>query len=284
VSVTGAGDENTHPLLRRGRDFVATAAAWIGALAKPMRVSLSSLAFIVERQRLRTGAIAVLLIAVASMGWGIDTRLIAAAGHLPAWLVDTFNEITDYGRSSWTLWPSGLLFLGLAAAATSAATRISRLVLASIAVRSGFVFLAIGIPGLVVSVGKRWIGRARPSDAGAFAYHPFSWVPDYASFPSGHSAAAFSALVALGAIFPRARWALWIYAITIALSRMIIAAHYPSDVIVGAMVGASGAILVREWFASRRLGFYVGRDGRVHAMAGPSFRRIKRVAEGFVGQ
>jgi len=284
MTVTGASDQNPNPLIMRGRQFVVTISVWVAALTKPPRVARSKHAFMVERQRLRTGAIAILLIAVALMGWGLDSAVIKATQRFPSWIVDTFNEITDYGRSSWTLWPCGLLVLATAVATTAAATRMSQRVLASIAVRLGFVFFAVGVPGLLVSIGKRWIGRGRPSEAGAFAYHPFSWVPDYASFPSGHAAAAFSALVAIGALFPRARAVLWIYAIVIAMSRIIIAAHYPSDVIVGAMVGAFGAILVREWFAARRLGFYVGNDGQVHAMPGPSLARIKKVAQALTAQ
>ena len=73
--------------------------------------------------------------------------------------------------------------------------------------------------------------------------------------PSGHATTAFAALVAIGAIFPQARALMWIYAVLIALSRVVITAHHPSDVIAGAIVGAVGALLVRNWFAARRLGF-----------------------------
>jgi len=45
-------------------------------------------------------------------------------------------------------------------------------------------------------------------------------------------------------------------------------------VIGGAIVGTVGALLVRDWFAARRLGFTVKSDGSVQAMPGPSFRRI----------
>ena len=69
------------------------------------------------------------------------------------------------------------------------------------------------------------------------------------------------ALVAIGAIWPQARALMWIYAVLIALSRVVVTAHHPSDVIAGAIVGASGALLVRNWFAARRLGFAVGSDG-----------------------
>ncbi|MBO0759549.1 MAG: phosphatase PAP2 family protein, partial [Bradyrhizobiaceae bacterium] len=83
---------------------------------------------------------------------------------------------------------------------------------------------------------------------------------------------------------PRARPVLWVYAITIAVSRVIISAHYPSDVVAGAAVGAIGAIFVREWFAARRLGFVVGSDGQVRALPGPSLKRIKKVAPSIAAQ
>ena len=67
---------------------------------------------------------------------------------------------------------------------------------------------------------------------------------------------------------------MWIYAVLIALSRVVITAHHPSDVIGGAIVGAVGAVMVRNWLAARRLGFSVAADGSVRAMPGPSFRRI----------
>ena len=123
-----------------------------------------------------------------------------------------------------------------------------RLVLAAWTVRLGFVFTAIALPGLFATIVKRLIGRARPLVAGddAFAYLPFGWKVDYASLPSGHATTAFAALVAIGAIFPQARALLWIYAVLIALSRVVLTAHYPSDVVAGAVVGAAGAWLVRS--------------------------------------
>ena len=65
---------------------------------------------------------------------------------------------------------------------------------------------------------------------------------------------------------------------TIAASRVIITVHYPSDVIAGALVGGFGALLVRNWFAARRLGFAIAPDGRVMALPGPSRHRIRMVA------
>jgi membrane-associated phospholipid phosphatase len=277
MTVTGASNDASHRLAKGARQFASIIGTWIAVLLRPARTRLPALAFIKERQSVRVGAVAAVIVVALSMMWA-DEPLIQGAERLPSAIQDTYDAITDFGRSGWVLWPTGILILVTAAATMRAPTRMAQLVLATIAVRFGYVFLAVGIPGLFVTIVKRWIGRVRPSQSGPFAYHPFSWNPAYASLPSGHSAAAFSALIAIGAIFPRARPVLWIYAVTIAMSRVIVSAHYPSDVIAGAVVGVIGAIFVREWFAARRLGFVVEADGRVRALPGPSLKRIKKVA------
>jgi len=104
------------------------------------------------------------------------------------------------------------------------------------------------------------------------------WRPEYASIPSGHGTTAFAAAIAIGALWPRARPYMWVYALLIALSRVVVTAHYPSDVIASAFFGILGAVLVRDWFAVRRLGFMIDHAGHVHALPGPSWRRIKAVA------
>jgi undecaprenyl-diphosphatase len=148
-------------------------------------------------------------------------------------------------------------------------------VLAALIVRFGFLFLAIGVPGLFVTIVKRLIGRARPnvgSPDDPFVYMPFGWEPEYASMPSGHATTAASAAIAIGAIWPRSRGVMWLYALVIMFSRVVVLAHHPSDVIAGAVVGAVGALGVRRWFAARRLLFSAA---DLRAFPGPSFKRIK---------
>jgi undecaprenyl-diphosphatase len=77
---------------------------------------------------------------------------------------------------------------------------------------------------------------------------------------------------------------LWIYALLIAASRVAVTAHYPSDVLAGALVGVVGALLVRRWFALRGLGFSIAPDGIVQQKAGPSLQRVKAVARALLGQ
>src|SRR6476660_6624579 len=95
----------------------------------------------------------------------IDAATINAVLRLPRWIVACFNSITDFGRSGWFLWPLGVLFLVLASL-PPIITRFSQLVLATIMVRVGFLFMAIGVPGLFVTTIKRMIGRARPMVVG----------------------------------------------------------------------------------------------------------------------
>jgi undecaprenyl-diphosphatase len=84
--------------------------------------------------------------------------------------------------------------------------------------------------------------------------------------------------MAIGALWPRARPFMWTYAVIIAVSRIVLTAHFPSDVIAGALIGMIGVLLVRDWFAARGLAFVLGADGAVRPLPGPSAARSKRVA------
>jgi undecaprenyl-diphosphatase len=221
--------------------------------------------------------------AVATAMLFLDAWAIAQQRNSPAWIVQLFARITEFGKSGWFLWPAAILVIAAAGLARPALGRLANLVILSFVVRIEFVFFAIGIPALMVSILKRLIGRARPSDWGPFHYVPFSWRPDFAAMPSGHGTAAFAAAFAIGAVWPRARLPMWIYAGVIAVSRVAVHAHFPSDVIAAAFVGVFGAVLVRNWFAARRLAFVRGPDGKVSALAGPSGRRIKRLAARLTG-
>ncbi len=233
--------------------------------------------------RLALGALAaILVVAVAVVA--LDARSVAGARALPAALIWPFLYITDLGLSGWFLFPTAVLLLAAAAAETAALPNFSRNVLAAISIRAGFIFMAIAVPGLVVAILKRLIGRARPFVAGedAWTSQLLVWRPDHASFPSGHATTAFAAAIAIGALWPRLRPVMWTYAVVIAVSRVIVTAHHPSDVIAGAIAGAIGALLVRNWYASRRLGFAVRADGTVFKLPGPAWRRVKAVARRLV--
>jgi membrane-associated phospholipid phosphatase len=271
-------DELKPPATKRA-GLLANARDWLALLSRTPRGAARRPAWRSPARLALGGLIALPLIALVMVL--LDAPAILAVGSLPGSVIDLFNVLTDYGTSDWFLVPIGLVLLIIALLASPALAHMSQLVLAAFTVRLGFVFAAIALPGLFVTIVKRLIGRARPfigGDADPFRYLPFVWRPDYASLPSGHATNVFAALVAIGLVCPRLRAIMLLYALTIAASRVIVLAHHPSDVIAGAIVGTLGALMVRDWFAARRLGFTIERDGRVRALPGPSLRRLTTVA------
>lgn len=204
-------------------------------------------------------------------------RLMPPRGSPELWPVRLY---TDLGNSRIFLVPLSAALMALLCWTAISARRIANLVLASLAVRFAYILIAISLPGLFGKAVKGMIGRSRPfvgGEANAFYFLPFSFDVRFESFPSGHANTAFAAAFAIAAVWPQTRYVMWTYAVLMALSRIVLLAHHPSDVLGGAVVGVIGAMLVREWFAARRLGFLIAPHGNVVAFPGPSLRRLKRV-------
>lgn len=190
--------------------------------------------------------------------------------------------LTDFGKDEYVL--AVLAALLIAIAVVSPALRgIQRSLLLGLGTRLQFIFCAVAFSNLITEVLKYCIGRGRPfvgGEANAFHFSHFAGNPAYYSFPSGHATTAFALALAVSAVWPQARIAMAVYALIIAATRLVLLAHHPSDVVAGAMVGIVGAMFVRYWFAARRLGFAIQRDGSIVSLVGPSSGRLKRVARG----
>jgi membrane-associated phospholipid phosphatase len=263
------------------RRTVTNLARWLSAVAGTQRVRRPQPAW-TRLGHLLLGAGAAFALVLATMLW-IDDLVIALQRRLTQREIELFEAVTDLGRSGYVLAPLALAITALAVVSSPALGRTRQLVLTAVAARLGFVFMAIAVPGVLVTVGKRLIGRARPyswESAGAFDFAPLRWHADFASLPSGHGTTAFATAFAIGALFPRMRVPLWMLAIMVAVSRVAVSAHYPSDVVAGAVIGVFGALVVRNWFAARRLGFLVAPDRSVQPLPGPSWHRLKRLATG----
>ena len=59
------------------------------------------------------------------------------------------------------------------------------------------------------------------------------------SFPSGHAASAFGGAWLLGTYYPRLRPLFYCIALIVAFCRVYVGAHYPSDVVAGAISGVT---------------------------------------------
>lgn len=64
---------------------------------------------------------------------------------------------------------------------------------------------------------------------------------DVFSFPSGHTLQAVLFTIMLGSQLPAMLWVLLPFTVLIALSRLVLGLHYPTDVLVGAGIGATFA-------------------------------------------
>jgi undecaprenyl-diphosphatase len=278
TAANGLNPETNGAAVPAWRRCAANVAAAVTILVRPARIHPHQ-PWLRSPQRLAIAAAVVVVVFLNGMIF-IDAAAIYEVERLPRWLISAFDWITDFGKAGWFLIPLGILFLGLAALPQSL-TRVSQFVLAAAMVRVGFLFVAIGAPSLFATIIKRLIGRSRPLATGVTdptVFDPFVWRVAYASLPSGHATTAFAVLAAIGSLWPRARTILLIYALLIAASRVVVTAHYPTDVAAGALVGIVGVWMVRRYFALRGLGFSIGPDGALHQFPGPSPRRIKSIA------
>src|SRR5712672_2992586 len=223
---------------------------------------------------------AILGAAIIALMYALDVPeigLMPQRGTASLWPV---RILTDFGKSAYVLWLlAGMLF---AVAIISPRLRATpRSLLLGFGTRLQFLFFAVLVPVLTGEAIKWVVGRGRPfvgGEANAFNFAHFAGTDAYASFPSGHAITSFALAFAVSAVWPQARPAMIVYAILIAISRLVLLAHHPSDVVAGALIGVVGAMLVRYWFAARRLGFAIRRDGAIVPLAGPSLGHLKRVA------
>ena len=261
----------------------AAAFAWL-SLAQLVRAPSHSRRAEAARRSARHGLwlTAVIGAAIITLMYALDVQeigLMPPRGTASLWPI---RIITDFGKDEYVLWSLAALLIAVAIVGP-ALQGIPRSLLFGLGTRLQFLFLAVLVPVIIGELLKWSIGRGRPfvgGKADAFNFSHFAGTQAYSSFPSGHSTTAFALAFAVSAVWPQARIAMAIYAIVIAATRLVLLAHHPSDVVAGALVGITGAMFVRYWFAARRLGFAIHGDGTIVPLPGPSSGRLKRVARG----
>lgn len=83
---------------------------------------------------------------------------------------------------------------------------------------------------------KEFFARPRPCDVLTDVITPLGCTGTY-SFPSNHALNNFAAASFFSFLFPQFRTVLFITASLIAISRVYLGLHYPSDIIGGAVIG-----------------------------------------------
>ena len=175
--------------------------------------------------------------------------------HVPEGARPLLTALTTLGESHWYLWPTGLLSLAILIGHYASQDSPRRRTLNWIGGIAFYLFASIALSGIVTDIVKPIVGRARPKllygEQQFYGFNPFSWGADNWSFPSGHATTFFALALAIAFLQPRWRLALVVLAAALTLTRPLLGAHYPSDVIAGAIVGAGTAALLRVWLAQR---------------------------------
>lgn len=147
------------------------------------------------------------------------------------WLMPRITALGDYGLI-WIL--LGVILLLLPRQRTTG----GKILLA--------LFLSLLFCNLIL---KNLVCRIRPFDLvegiTLLVPPPTDW-----SFPSGHTSASFAASLVLLRDGKPWGWAALVLALLIALSRLYLYVHYPSDVLAGALIG-TGCGLLAHWLWSK---------------------------------
>ena len=109
--------------------------------------------------------------------------------------------------------------------------------------KAGFcVLIAISLGFLVSNlILKPWVARTRPYDINTAITLLISKPSDF-SFPSGHTTASFASALAILYHHKKIGIGALVLAILVSLSRLYLYVHFPTDVLVGAIVGTLASI------------------------------------------
>lgn len=191
----------------------------------------------------------------------LDSHAAAMQDLWPDWIRKPARFLTDIGKSWWIITLTVILIVAgtmLHRFATSENRR--KIGIQSIQMAS-YVLVTVSIAGLISNLVKRAIGRPRPEmwmDHGIFSFNPFMHDSEFESFPSGHATTSGALFAALALLFPRFRWPLLLIGLYLAVTRVFVGAHYPSDVMVGFGWGIWFAFFMAVIFARHGLLFSHG--------------------------
>lgn len=102
--------------------------------------------------------------------------------------------------------------------------------------------IAFGVERAIYLFAKNGFKRKRPANV-LYDYSSVIVASDEFSFPSGHSSAAFLMVTLLVLVYGPAFVVLYVWAALVAISRVLLGVHFPTDILVGSVMGFTIAFL-----------------------------------------
>ena len=106
-----------------------------------------------------------------------------------------------------------------------------------------FLFTTTFVTGVLTQILKHIVGRPRPNYAiekNFSEFNFFNFDSSFHSFPSGHTSTIFVVAFAISLLTPRIKYAYIFFASIIAFSRVMVGAHYLTDVLAGIALALIG--------------------------------------------
>ena len=117
-----------------------------------------------------------------------------------------------------------------------------------------FSFVYLSFVGIATQILKHIIGRPRPNHADferGFDFNFFSTDASFHSFPSGHSSTIFAVTLIMILLVPRLKLFFLFFGFVIALSRVVVGAHFTTDIIAGGLLALISYKIVVSIFEHR---------------------------------
>jgi lipid A 4'-phosphatase len=161
------------------------------------------------------------------------------------YLKEFFVGITDLGNSLWYFLFFALLFFSSYLIKTL--NILGKKKYFYLKKFSVFSFSYLLLVGVITQIIKHLVGRPRPNHSQldvSFEFNFFSTESSFHSFPSGHTSTIIAVIIIMALTIPNLRYFFYLFGFLIASSRVVVGAHFLTDVIGGAII----AICVYKMF------------------------------------
>jgi len=160
-------------------------------------------------------------------------------------LKNFFVDITTFGDSFWYFF---FCFLGIIVIFIFEKTKLLIFTnLKEIKNLCYYTIICLFFTGLLTQLLKHIVGRPRPNHTildNSLIFDFFTFDSNFHSFPSGHTSTIFIVALICSKIIPRLKYFFLVFALLISFSRIVVGAHFLSDIIGGIIIAFLGFKLI----------------------------------------